>query len=429
MPQFEWITLDQMIAALQGRLQAGAYWNTAELQIYLIDSLRLWNSLTEWWKQPWALNAPSSLWINTGTTSGSPRLRTVTDADLYTRMQYMLLEPPTGSGTWTGTSQFDLASMQYSLSKRRNETIQAATCNLSVMSVALTPNTRSAILADTVLEPMRVRFMPATGYGNPIWLSREDLKSFERWEPNYNQTTGTPGAWDVVTETPLTIALDNAPNVPGALEVLTLNSGPEFAPPADTLLGVPDDWAWVPMFGCLADLLDSQPERTDAARAQYCRMRFEQGLKLISQANWLVDGKTAQSPADTLSLAKADWYSTGWDQIPSTAWPQIVVAGMDFLALPGSPSVNLTLIGNQPVPSVGTDFIQISRDVADVILDYAQHEACFKIGASAIQETLPLLQGFFQKAAETNKRIAQLGFNYREMMKEGREQQGDVPRQ
>lgn len=424
---YTWWTLTEAIAALRGRLQAGLQWTDAELTLYLQDSLRVWNALTEWWKVTYALNNPSTLWQDTGTLAGNPRLRTLTDADLYTRMQYMLLEPPTGAGTWTGSSQFDLASMQYALSKRRNEVIQMATCNIALTSgVALTPNTRTAILADTVLEPMRTRFMPVTG--DPIWLSREDLKSFEWWEPNYLQTTDTPNAWDVISETPLTIGLDNAPNVPGTLEVLTLNSGPEFAPPAATLLGIPDDWAWVAMYGALGDLLDSQPERMDPQRAQYCRQRYEQGLKLISIANWMVDADTTNAPTDTLSLAKADWYSPGWDQTPDIAWPQVVVAGMDFFALPGAPSVQLTLVGNQPVPSVGTDYLQVSRDVADAILDYAQHEASFKIGADTLMATMPLYQGFFQAAAETNKRIAHLGLNFEEQAEEGRQEQLDVPR-
>lgn len=406
------------------------FWTTAELTLILQDSLRFWNSLTEHWKVSYALNSPSSLWANLGTQAGSPRLRTLTDADLYTRMQYALLEPPSGAGTWTGTNQFDLASMQGSLSKRRNEVIQAATCNLSLTaSIALTPGTRTAILADTVLEPIRCRFIPAAGWGDPVWLSREDLQSFDWWEPNYEQTVGTPNAWDVISQTPLTIGLDNAVPVPGTLEILTLSSGAEFAPPAATLLGIPDDWAWVPMYGALADLLISEAQRTDNQRAAYCRMRYEQGLKLIRQANWLVDANTAQGPTDVLSLAKADWYSPGWDAAPSTSWPQVVVGGMDFLALPGAPSVNLTLVGNQPVPAAGGDYLQISRDVADVILDYAQHMACFKMGGQEFADTMPLLKGFFAAAQETNKRLMRLGLNFEEMAQVGRQEQLDVPRQ
>lgn len=426
---YSWITLDQFIAALQGRLQSSTFWTTAELTLYITDSLRFWNSLTEWWKESYVLN-PSTLWVNTGTLPDSPRVRTATDADLYTRMQYMLLEPPTGSGTWAGTNQFDLASFQFALSKRRNEVIQAATCNLSLTSVNSPTGARAIVLPDTVLEPIRCRFIPAAGYGEPIWLSREDLSAFNFWEPDYNQVEGTPNAWDVISETPLAVGLDNAPNVPATLEFVTLNSGPDFAPSAATLLGIPDDWSFLPMFGALGDLLDSEPERIDPQRAAYCRQRFQQGLQIIREANWIVDASTVNGPSDILSLARADQYDTGWDAATADGgFPQAVIAGTDFFALPNTLSTSLQLVGNQPVPLVGGDFIQISRDVADVILDYAQHLACFKQGGEEFEQTMPLYQGFMKAAAETNKRLEHLGINYKDMADTGKQEQSDVPRQ
>ena len=433
---YSWWTLDEALTALQSRLQNSTFWSTAELIVYIQNSLRFWNALTESWKVSWALNNPPSLWINTGifAASGqqtaSPRLRTLTDAYLYSQMQYMLLEPATGAGTWTGTNQFDLASMQFALSKRRNEVLQAATCNLSLTTLPITPNTRTVQFADTVLDPIRARFIPAAGFGDPVWLSREDLASFDFWNPNYNQETGTPSSWDVISQTPLTVGVDLAPNVPGTIEFVTLNSGPDFAPPAATLLGLPDDWAFLPMFGALGDLLESEPERMDKARAAYCKQRFQQGLAVIRKANFMVDDSHTQGATDVLSLAKADFYDPGWDAATSNGgWPQTIVAGMDFIALPNTPSTNLTLVGNQPVPSAGGDFIQIGRDVADMILDYAQHLAAFKQGGSLFQQTIPLYQGFMKAAAETNKRIEQLGLNYAEMAEVGRQEQIDVPRQ
>lgn len=433
MPNYKWWTLNQAITTLQARLQSSTFWSTAELTLYIQDSLRLWNALTESWKVPWALNSPPSLWINTGampafgTQGVSLRFRTVTDVDLYTRMQYMLLEPPSG-GTWTGTNQFDIQSFQFALSKRRNEVLQAAACNLSLTTLPITPLTRAVTFPDTVLEPIRARFIPASGYGDPIWLSREDLASFDFWEPLYNQTEGTPNAWDVISQTPLTVGIDNAPNVPGTIEFVTLNSGPEFAPPAATLLGLPDDWSFLPMFGALSDLLESEPERMDKGRSSYCRQRFEQGLQVIRQANWLVDASNTQGPTDVLSLSRADQYDPDWEN-DTSPFAQCIVAGMDFFALPNAPSTNLTLVGNQPVPTVGGDFIQIGRDVADVILDYAQHLASFKQGGSLFHQTLPLYQGFMDAAVGTNKRLEQLGLNYKEMSQAGRQEQLDVPRE
>jgi hypothetical protein len=429
MATFSWWTLTQAISALQGRLQNSVFWSTAELQLYLFDSLRLWNALTEFWKENYILDPGGDTWNNLGTIAGSPRLRTVTDADLYTRMQYMLLEPPSGAGTWTGTNQFDLASMQYALDKRRNEVIQAAFCNQGVALYPLSPNTRTSFLPDTVLEPVRARFIPATGFGPPVWLSREDAESFQYWEPFSPQLNGTPKAWDIISQSPLKISLDVGPNVPGQVEILSLNSGPAFAPPDATLLGLPDDWAWLPMFGALGDLLDSEQLRTDRARAQYCKQRYSDGMKIIRQANWMVNSASEQQQSDILSLAKADWYNPGWDSPGATDgnWNDIVVAGTDFMAAPGSTSVNLTLIGNAPFLDSTDTYVQCSRDVADVILDYAQHLACLK--QANWQESMPLVKGLFAAAGETNKRLAKLGLFAETLQEQGRLETIDVPRQ
>lgn len=429
MATYQWWTISQAIAALQGRLQNSTFWSTAELSLNLQDALRLWNALTEIWKENYILDPGGSTWNNLGTISGSPRFRTVTDADLYTRMQYMLLEPPSGGGTWTGTNQFDLASMQNSLDKRRNEVIQASLCNQGVALYPLTANTRSAILPDTVLEPVRARWIPLTGFGPPVWLSREDAESFQYWEPNSPQITGIPRAWDIISQSPLTVAVDIAPNVPGKIEILSLNSGPAFAPPATSLLGLPDDWAWLPMFGALGDLLDSEQLRTDRARAQYCQQRFTDGMKIIRQANWMVNSASEQQQSDILSLAKADWYNPGWDSpgAGDGSWNDIVVAGTDFLAAPGSTSVNLTLIANAPFLDSTGVYVQVARDVADVVLDYAQHASCLK--QANWEESLPLVKGFFAAAMETNKRLSKLGLFAETLQEQGRLETIDVPRQ
>lgn len=428
---YSWLTLTQALAALQGRLQNSTYWSIAELTLYLQDALRFWNALTETWRLDYVLTPQTTpnVWNNLGTLAGNPRLRTVTDADLYTRMQYMLLEPPTGAGVWTGSSQFDLASMQYTLDKCRNEVIQAAACNMAVLALPSTPNTQYVAFPDTTLEPVRTRFIPATGYGNPIWLSREDSASFQFWEPNHNQTTAVPGAWDVLSRPILSLAVDTPPNVPGSYESIVIQSGTAFAPPAATLLGVPDDWSFLPMFGALAVLLGSEPTRSDPKRAAYCRQRYEQGLTIIRQANWLVNAAGEGGSTDILSMAMADQYEPGWDSPGTTGWSEIIVAGMDFLAAPYDTSVNLSLVGNMPFPASGAGYLQIPRDVADVVLDYAQHLALFKQGGNYFDATMPLYQGFVKAAQETNGRLAQLGLYSGDLREKGREQELDVARQ
>jgi len=74
------------------------------------------------------------------------------------------------------------------------------------------------------------------------------------------------------------------------------------------------------------------------------------------------------------------------------------------------------------------DFVQISRDAFDVILDYAQVLASFKMGGTEFSSTKDLEKNFFMFAMETNKRLAAMGL-FRDMLGlEGRRQDVNQPR-
>ena len=411
------------------------YWTYAELVLYLQESLRTWNALTEQWNADFAFTATpaSGVWFNLSTVANSPRLRTLTDAYLYTAMEYALLEPPTGAGAWTGTSQFSLSALQYALQHRRDEVIQASGCNLvDLPPIQSTPNVIRTYLPDTVLEPRRARFVPAVGH--PVTLTREDTLIFNAFEPSHLQAPALPSSWSVVTEPPLAFDADTPPSIPGYYDVISLQSGPTFAPPAATLLGVPDDWAWVLKWGALADLLSGDSERTDRPRADYCLRRYLDGLKIMRASNWLVEATINGVPCDTPSLMEMDAFSPEWEDDPA-AWPALVQAGMDFVAPCPVPTgsqnvgVSVTLVGNAPVPSLPGDFVQCSRDVFEAILAYAQVLASFKQGGEEFLSTKDLEKNFFGFAMETNKRLAQMGLFTDVARAEGTKQDVEQPRQ
>jgi hypothetical protein len=227
----------------------------------------------------------------------------------------------------------------------------------------------------------------------------------------------------------LAIDVDTAPNVPGSYDAIALQAGLQFAPPVATLLGVPDDFAWVCKWGALADLLGRESEATDRPRADYCLKRYMDGLKIMARSNWLLAATINGIPCATPSLREMDAFSPEW-QNDATAWPSLVTAGMDFCA-PGPLSnlptgVSLNLVGNAPVPSLDGDWVQVSRDVFDVILDYAQVLASFKMGGAEFAATKDLENNFMAAAIRTNKRLADLGL-FRDVQV-GRKQNIEEPR-
>lgn len=431
MPQYQWITFSTAKQALAQRLAdpTNAFWTDTENGIYLIEALRVWNALTEQWNADFAFSPTSQAWYDLSLLPGSPRLRTVTDSDLYTIMEYHLLEPPSG-GTWTGTSQFNISDLAEALQGARDEMIQQTGCNLAQLPpLPSVPNTRRTYFPDSTLEPRRTRFVPDSGL--PTTLMREDNLAWNSFEPSYLQTTGTPQAWSVIVGPPLAMDVDIAPNAPGAYDVISLQAGLNFNPPGATLLNVPDDWSWVAKWGALAELLGRDSEATDRQRAAYCNKRYEDGLAIMQHSNWLLTGTINGIPVDTPSVREQDGFSPEW-QNDGSAWPSIVTAGMDFFApcpVGGPPrGVSLVVVGNAPIPVADNDLVQISRDAFDVVLDYAQMLASFKMGGEEFTSTKDLEKNLFTFAMETNKRLAAMGL-FRDMLGlEGRREDINQPR-
>lgn len=491
---YSWLTISEAIAALQARLKntASGFWTDAECQIYLWESLRHFNGLCEQWNQTFNIPNANGQWINTGTLTGSPRLRSVTDQDLYGQMCSMLLEPQLVAGAWAGTNQFTLQNLQWSLQKRVQEVIQQTSCNIAQLSpINATPGVRNGyVLADTVLEPRRNRFLalmaqttgtassgassvtvgspagivegrvisgtgiqtgtfvtavtgtsiglslPTSGavsgnvqFFQPYLLTREDVLSFQSFEPQYLQTVGFPQSWAVASEPPLSFDVDIAPATPGYFDLLALNAAATFAPPAATLLGVPDDWSMVPMYGALADVLGQEAESTDRQRAAYCLERYTEMLEMMKQSNWLTQTLINEAVSRPVALADMDGLAVNW-QTSQENLPAVIEAGPDFIApVPGSGNLlSVNLVGNAPLLDSTNTYVQVAQDDWDAVLNYSHHTATFKCGGAEFQATLPMLKSFYQFCADRNKRWLKSGLFVRYLRSEGRKEDVANPR-
>jgi hypothetical protein len=469
---YQWLTLAQGIAQLSARLADpnNIFWTVPECQAYITRALQQYNCLTNTWKTDFQFTS-SNLWNSLGSLAGSPRLRTATDIQSYTMLELYLLEPPTG-GTWTGTSQFALSDLQNALQTRRNEMLQVSACNdILLPNIPLTPNTRRTYLSDTILDVPRVRYLAlqtsptATGtvgtlsitvsssYGiatgllvsgigiapwatvssivgttvnlslpnisavsgvinfySPSTLYRDDTVALEWYEsPLYQLASGTPQTFQLSSEPPLSFDVDIAPNQPGVYEAVTSQSGTAFTPPASTLLGIPNDYAWVLEWGALADLLGRESEATDRERSAYAMKRYQDGLNLLIKTPWIMLGNVNGVACSVDSLEETDRYSVGWDLNPSTFGPVIVTGGIDFLAAPVGSSIGITCLGSAPLLDSTNTFLQVSRDSWDTVLDLAQVFASFKMGGSEWKQTLELESRAIKFCSAENSRLKSTG--------------------
>ena len=429
--QFGYATRLEAQEALSARLNdtANVFWTVPEVLAYINEALRVWNC-QEWiqdWSAAYSQPNPATLpaWQSTGNSVNalvgsnptSPRTQTLTDSYVYTLAQYHLLEPPTGNGTWTGTTQFSLSDFTQELQGRRDAILQTTACNVGpIAAQSVTPGTNRIQLPDSpsqgILDIRRVRFVPVSGA--PVTLWRDDSLAMEYFENAYEQNIGTPIAFDLIGSPPLFVTLDANPNLPGSLDILAMLSGGQIAPPAAAPLLMPDDWYWVLKFGMMADLLSYESESTDLERASYCEQRFQEGLKLMVAMPWLTQARLNNVPCDAVDVTTADENDNEW-QSKASAWPEIVRGGIDLFAVsPTIPAgttmqVILSLVGNAPIPATDGAYVQVSRDVLTAILDEAQHLAKFKQGGKEFADSMALHRGFIETALATNSRLAKSG--------------------
>ena len=415
---FTYLTLAQLRGELLQRLQdvGGVFTPAAEANVYITEALRLLNALTFAWNADYLLDFnPGNTWVSLN-VPGSPRQRTVTDSDLYSQIEAMLMEPMSG-GTWTGTNQYNIGILSAALEYRRDELLlQSAANTVNLLQEAPVLALRST-LPDITLDLSRVRWIQSdSGYGMPYALGREDIGTIDAFSPQGAIRPGPPNSWRITSSPPLSFDTDCPPNQPGTFDMLVSNAGASFAPPTATAVGIPDDWTPALIYGALADVLANSPEGRDSQRAKYCLQRYEQLKKAMLKLPWLIDASVSDVSADTPSFKEMDAWAQNWEQRWPADDPQIVVGGMDLVALApfvptGSPLVSsvLTVVGNAPIPAADSDFIQLSRDGVDQVLNYAQHAASFKLGGKDFALTMPLFDEFEAYCRMKNTQYAALG--------------------
>lgn len=470
---YSWLSLTAGVAQLAARLSdsSNIFWTASECQSYIFRALQQYNCLTSAWKTDFQFTSPA-LWNSLGYLTDSPRLRTATDADSYTLLQRYLLEPPTGAGTWTGTNQFQLSDLVNALQTRRNEMLQISACNdVLLQNIPLTPNTRRTYLPDTTLDCTRVRYLAlqtsptatgtsgaysitvsspygiatgqsVSGTGIALWatvlsiagstvnlslpntgavsgtinfyapttLYRDDTVALEFFEsPLYQLPSGTPQTFQLSSEPPLAFDVDITPTQAGVYEAVISQSGAPFNPPNATLLGIPNDYAWVLEYGALADLLGRESEATDRERSAYALKRYQDGLNLLIKTPWIMLGNVNGVACSVDSLEETDRYSVGWDQNPSAFGPVIVTGGIDFLASPVGQSCGVTILGNAPLLDSTNTYLQVSRDSWDSVLDLSQALASFKMGGAEWQAALELETRAIKFCSAENSRLKSTG--------------------
>lgn len=426
---YRYITFAQAKNQLAQRLDNPdkQFWTDTELGLYIEQALSIWNSLTSYWRVEFTFPTVSgTVWYDITDPAVAPdttRPMTVTDVDLLTIMEYMLLEPPTGA-TWTGSLQFSVDDLLKAVQRRRDEILSNTSCTVNRhLTTASLTNTRT-VLDDKTIDVRRVAWLPNTPtatYKNTPLLP-DDQFALQAYGSIYTaRTSGTPGEYLQSAEPPISFDVDTLPAVAGQYEVLSVDAGADLTVLTPTVLNIPNDFAWVNLFGAMGDLFNRDGNAKDLLRAQYCNARYIHGNALLSRSPAVLYTLINGAPIELDSAQNVDNYRPRWQSTTATQPDTAIIAGLNLMGFAVTPdaiyTVTVMTVRNTPLPSADGNYLQVGRDDLDVMLDYAQHIATLKMGGAEFMATMPLLQRFFAQALLYNSKLDELG-EYSKFMRE-----------
>lgn len=406
------ISFAQAIIELQTRLGdlLGVHWTLLELIEYLKESLHVYNALTMAYKGRASFVAASTVpFYELPVQIPTLRSYNILDRDEIRLLQYHIMEPPTPTG-WTGTAQFTLEDLTQTLQRRLDLYKFATGQVITEAIVTVTPDAVGRVVMPlTITDLRRVAWKSRSSPTiTPVLRASEwDMNAYARaWPTPVAQTPTRPLGYSVSETPPLQLQLAPAPTVIGDLDTLAVVRCPDLAPVTGVLLGIPDDFCWVPKWGALMDMLATSGPAGDPTREAIAQILWDQGLAAARRSAVVLDARISNGLTEQIapvnSISEADYYLRNWQQTAG-APRRVLLAGNNLLALTPVPdnlavyTVTLNVIRNIVIPVLLSDcFYEGGAAVTAALLDYAEFLANFKEGASQAQAAFPLLQRFFK---------------------------------
>lgn len=407
-PQYTHTSLLAFRTALATRLQdpAYVYWGASELNGYIVGALRTWQALTTSYRDSSTFDTVAgTAFYDLTEVSTDQYGYTVTDTQLVTELQYLLLEPV--GIPWTGSNQFTLGQLTGAVQKRRDQFLSDSGMVVSLLPLPFipSPNAGRIQLAGNILAVRRAAWVTPAGFYTPLY------RTDEFGATNFSGLTTTPGlpfSYSVSTSPPASLNIYPPPLTSGGVSLCAIQAGPSLNPATGVLLGVPDDFAEYIKFGALADLLNADGQCRDPQRAAYAETRYQEGVTVAQLFPGGLQMYVNQQPIRVGSTSDFDGFNRGW-QNSSGKPTRCGFTGRNLLALNTVPdavySVSLAGVRNMPVPVTDADYIQVGLDSLDAVLSYAQHLASFKMGGQEFQNTQAQYQIFITAAGRVNLKL------------------------
>lgn len=400
-------------------------------------SLRLWNSLTSYYRTRWTFQPPATNFIDLPSIAGSALSYTITDRDVISWLEYFLMEPQTTAwgDPWAGTAMFTMTDLIDALEKRINQFLLETGCVVSQPDPITGVTTGRVPLQDNIIDVRRVEWQP---YPSPLThfpLEKSDTNELQNLIPNWSYSPARPQVYTLYPTPLLTMQLGPIPNTNGSLDMLVIKAHNPLIPGfTATTLTIFQDLIPYLLFGAMSTLLSQAGPAYDADRAAYCEERYKEGVALVKQRIFttVFYGELNGIPIPLRSTYDLDFLTPNWTV--GTGRPtQMAMEGLNMLVLSPAPdngtyNVLLDLVQPTPVPVTDDAEVQIGREELNTILDEAEHLSMFKRGGNEFMSTLPLHQAFLQSATEYNDRLRAEAKNFKFLQEQATEEENDRPR-
>jgi hypothetical protein len=431
-------TYGQLQTQLAGRLgdASNIFWTTTEIKLHLRESLRTFGLCTGFWRERATLPSSSGTAfynLNALLTNGSELILapSVTDRDIIEQLQYALLEPATTQASWTGTEMFTHNDLAKAVQNRLNQFLSdtGIVVTRSLVGMASPPIGRQ-VLAQATIDVRRAAWLGASpeAYYTTLW--REDERSLTANSTSWGES-GTPSVYSVMAPPPLQIQVSPPPSSSGQLELLTVDSTALDPATSATVLGIPDDLTPAVKWGALADLLGIDGIASDPLRAQFATERYQQYVQLARNLPVVLNAELNGVPLIPATLQELDSSTPNWQNIQGTP-EDVILAAPNLIGLSKVPdgiySVTLDVVRRTPMPTGDGAYIQIGREQVDMVLDYAEHLALFKVSGQEWQRTLVQANNFLVQALTFNQRLGATARTIVASAGQSQKQKADLPR-
>lgn len=383
------------------------YWTQPEKKLAVWEALRVWGALTNYWRTRGTFTTVANTpYYDLSAQLPLLRPRVWTLNQVVTQIQYMLLEAPSGISGAGMSGQVSVASILQAVQRARNRFVLECKFPYSVGSTIPVNATPDGLIQipDSCMYLHRAGWQDLTS-GTWANLWRQDAWAIDHNQIDWTQNPGRPVCYSESELSPVQIQLDPAPIAAGNLEIITVDSLQIDITDPNATFDIPDEWIHAVLYCALSDLLCADSQINDPFRGQYAQMRYDQAVDATKMARCMTRLMLNGNPLQLDSFAAMDAAMPTWRN--QTGQPQVAGAQYDFLALANVPDavygMTADVVQAAPLPTAGSDFIQIGYEDIPHIVDYCVHHLMFKCGGTEFKSTFADYDDYMKSAASRGR--------------------------